>query len=55
MTDFKNEYCMHTATCGELRRSLLDSLSSDRYRADRRLWYEVFFAAIRALSRRSSL
>ncbi|WP_165248307.1 aspartate--tRNA ligase [Adlercreutzia sp. ZJ141] len=21
MTDFKNEYCMHTATCGELRRS----------------------------------
>ena len=21
MTDFKNEYCMHTATCGELRKS----------------------------------
>ena len=21
MTDFKNEYCMHTATCGELRRA----------------------------------
>ena len=20
MTDFKNEYCMHTATCGELRK-----------------------------------
>lgn len=20
MTDFQNEYCMHTATCGELRR-----------------------------------
>ena len=20
MTDFMNEYCMHTATCGELRR-----------------------------------
>ena len=21
MTDFMNEYCMHTATCGELRKS----------------------------------
>ena len=21
MTDFKNEFCMHTATCGELRKS----------------------------------
>ena len=20
MTDFMNEYCMHTATCGELRK-----------------------------------
>lgn len=33
--------------CGELRRSLLGSLSSERYRADRRLWYERFFATIR--------
>lgn len=33
--------------CGELRQSLLDSLSSKRYRDDRRLWYEVFFATIR--------
>lgn len=24
MTDFKNEYCMHTATCGELRREDVD-------------------------------
>ena len=24
MTDFKNEYCMHTATCGELRRDDID-------------------------------
>lgn len=33
--------------CGELRRSLLDSLSSERFRTDRRLWYERFFATIR--------
>lgn len=33
--------------CGELRRSLLESLSSERYRVDRRLWYERFFATIR--------
>ncbi len=33
--------------CGELRRSLLGSLLSERYRADRRLWYERFFATIR--------
>ena len=24
MTDFINEYCMHTATCGELRREDID-------------------------------
>ena len=34
--------------CGELRKSLLGSLSSERYRLDRRLWYERFFATIRA-------
>mgnify|MGYP002624634464 CR=1 FL=1 len=33
--------------CGKLRADLLESLSSERYRNDRRQWYESFFATIR--------
>ena len=33
--------------CQDLRQSLLDSLASERYRTDRRQWYETFFATIR--------